>query len=230
MVAKPGGMKHSTVARGVGFASRRTRSRLVRGLKERGIRNLDVLAAVESVPRHRFVDEALASRAYEDIPLPIGYQQTISQPFIVALMSEKLIAGSAGRKTVLEVGTGCGYQTAILAHLYEWVCSIERILPLFERAESTLATLRVGNVELRYGDGYDGWKGRATFDSILLTAAPECIPLTILAQLAPGGCLVAPVGKATDQRLRIVSNRRGRLYDEEAEAVRFVPLVRGISE
>ena len=223
-------MKHSTVARGVGFASRRTRSRLVRGLKERGIRNLDVLASVESVPRHRFVDEALASRAYEDIPLPIGYQQTISQPFIVALMSEKLIAGSAGRKTVLEVGTGCGYQTAILAHLYEWVCSIERIQPLFERAESTLATLRVDNVELRYGDGYDGWKGRAAFDSILLTAAPECIPLTILAQLAVGGCLVAPVGKATDQRLRIVSNRRGRLYDEEAEAVRFVPLVRGISE
>ena len=230
MGAKPGGMKHSTVARGVGFASRRTRSRLVRGLKERGIRNLDVLAAVESVPRHRFVDEALASRAYEDIPLPIGYQQTISQPFIVALMSEKLIAGSAGRKTVLEVGTGCGYQTAILAHLYEWVCSIERIQPLFERAESTLASLRVDNVELRYGDGYDGWKGRAAFDSILLTAAPECIPLAILAQLAAGGCLVAPVGKATDQRLRIVSNRRGRLYDEEAEAVRFVPLVRGISE
>ena len=229
MGAKPGGMKHSTVARGVGFASRRTRSRLVRGLKERGIRNLDVLAAVESVPRHRFVDEALASRAYEDIPLPIGYQQTISQPFIVALMSEKLIAGSAGRKTVLEVGTGCGYQTAILAHLYEWVCSIERIQPLFERAESTLATLRVGNVELRYGDGYDGWKGRSTFDSIILTAAPECIPRTILVQLAPGGCLVAPVGKATNQRLRIVSNRRGRLYDEEAEAVRFVPLVRGIS-
>ena len=230
MGAKPGGMKHSTVARGVGFASRRTRSRLVRGLKERGIRNLDVLAAVESVPRHRFVDEALASRAYEEIPVPIGYQQTISQPFIVALMSEKLIAGSAGRKTVLEVGTGCGYQTAILAHLYEWVCSIERIQPLFERAESTLATLRVDNVELRYGDGYDGWKGRAAFDSILLTAAPECIPLTILAQLDAGGCLVAPVGKATDQRLRIVSNRRGRLYDEEAEAVRFVPLVRGISE
>ena len=230
MGAKPGDMKPPTVARGVGFASRRTRSRLVRGLKERGIRNLDVLAAVESVPRHRFVDEALASRAYEDIPLPIGYQQTISQPFIVALMSEKLIAGSASRKTVLEVGTGCGYQTAILAHLYEWVCSIERIQPLFERAESTLATLRVDNVELRYGDGYDGWKGRAAFDSILLTAAPECIPLTILAQLAPGGCLVAPVGKATDQRLRIVSNRRGRLYDEEAEAVRFVPLVRGISK
>ena len=230
MGAKLGDMKLPTVARGVGFASRRARSRLVRGLKERGIRNLDVLAAVESVPRHRFVDEALASRAYEDIPLPIGYQQTISQPFIVALMSEKLIAGSADRKTVLEVGTGCGYQTAILAHLYEWVCSIERIQPLFERAVSTLATLRVDNVELRYGDGYDGWKGRATFDSILLTAAPERIPLTILAQLASGGCLVAPVGKATDQRLRIVSNRRGRLYDEEAEAVRFVPLVRGISE
>ena len=230
MGAKPGSMKPSTVARGVGFASKRTRSRLVRGLKERGIHNLDVLAAVESVSRHRFVDEALASRAYEDIPLPIGYRQTISQPFIVALMSDKLIAGSAGRKTVLEVGTGCGYQTAILAHLYEWVYSIERIQPLFERAESTLATLRVDNVELRYGDGYDGWKGRGTFDSILLTAAPEHIPLTILTQLASGGCLVAPVGKATDQRLKIVSNRRGRLYDEEAEAVRFVPLVRGISE
>jgi protein-L-isoaspartate(D-aspartate) O-methyltransferase len=189
-----------------------------------------VLAAVGNVPRHQFVDEALASRAYEDIPLPIGYQQTISQPFIVALMSEKLIAGSAGRKTVLEVGTGCGYQTAILAHLYEWVCSVERIQPLFERSESTLATLQVDNVELRYGDGYDGWEGRSNFDSILLTAAPECIPLAILAQLAPGGCLVAPVGKVTNQRLRIVSNKGGRLYEEEAEAVRFVPLVRGISE
>ena len=223
-------MKLPTLDRGVGFASERTRFRLVRGLKERGIRNLDVLAAIESIPRHRFVDEALASRAYEDIPLPIGYQQTISQPFIVALMSQKLIAGSADRNTVLEVGTGCGYQTAILAHLYEWVCSIERVQPLFERAENTLATLEIDNVELRYGDGYDGWKSRSKFDSILLTAAPECIPKTILAKLAPGGCLVAPVGKVTDQRLRIVNNRGGRLYEEEAEAVRFVPLVRGISE
>jgi protein-L-isoaspartate(D-aspartate) O-methyltransferase len=172
----------------------------------------------------------MASRAYEDIPLPIGYQQTISQPFIVALMSEKLIAGSAGRKTVLEVGTGCGYQTAILAYLYEWVYSIERVHPLFNRAENTLDSLRVNNVELRYGDGYDGWKGKSNFDSILLTAAPKCVPLPILAQLAPGGCLVAPVGKSKDQRLRIVSNRRGHLYDEKAEAVRFVPLLRGVSE
>ena len=223
-------MKSPTVARGVGFVSKRTRSRLVRAIKERGIRNLDVLAAIESVPRHRFVDEALASRAYEDIPLPIGYQQTISQPFIVALMSEKLIAGSAGRKTVLEVGTGCGYQTAILAQLYKRVCTIERIQRLVDRAETTLATLRVDNVELRYGDGYDGWKGRAKFDSILLTAAPERIPQAILTQLAPGGCLVAPVGAIADQRLRIVNNRRGRFYEEEAESVRFVPLVRGISE
>jgi protein-L-isoaspartate(D-aspartate) O-methyltransferase len=222
-------MKPPTVARGLGFVSGRSRARLVHGLSERGIRNPDVLAAVRSVPRHRFIDEALASRAYEDIPLPIGYQQTISQPFIVALMSEKLLARSTGRKTVLEVGTGCGYQTAILAHLYESVCSIERIRPLFERSEHTLATLEVNNVELRHGDGYDGWKGRSNFDSILLTAAPECIPVTILAQLAPGGCLVAPIGKATDQRLRIVNNRRGRLFEEEADAVRFVPLVRGIS-
>jgi protein-L-isoaspartate(D-aspartate) O-methyltransferase len=230
MGGKPEGMKPPTVVRGLGFVSRRTRARLVHGLKERGIHNLDVLAAVGRVPRHRFVDEALASRAYEDIPLPIGYQQTISQPFMVALMSEKLTASSVGRKTVLEVGTGCGYQTSILACLYEWVCSIERIQPLFERAKNTLATLQVDNVELRYGDGYDGWKGRSNFDSILLTAAPECIPLPILAQLAPGGCLVAPVGKVSDQRLRIVSNRGGRLFEEEAETVRFVPLVRGVSE
>ena len=223
-------MKPPTVARGVGFASKRTRSRLVRGINERGVRNLDVLAAIESVPRHRFVDEALASRAYEDIPLPIGYQQTISQPFIVALMSEKLIAGSVSRKTVLEVGTGCGYQTAILSHLYERVCTIERIQPLFERAKNTLATLGVDNVELRFGDGYDGWKGRSNFDSILLTAAPEHVPQAILAQLAPGACLVAPVGQIANQRLIMVINRRGRLYEEEVEAVRFVPLVRGISE
>jgi protein-L-isoaspartate(D-aspartate) O-methyltransferase len=230
MGAKPGDMKPPTVTRDLGFVSRRTRARLVHRLKEKGIRNLDVLAAVGGVPRHQFVDEALASRAYEDIPLPIGYQQTISQPFIVALMSEKLLAGSAARKTVLEVGTGCGYQTAILAHLYEWVCSIERIQPLFQRSENTLSTLQIDNIELRYGDGYEGWKGRSNFDSILLTAAPQRIPPTILAQLAPGGCLVAPVGKVTDQRLRIVSNKAGRLYEKEAEAVRFVPLVRGISE
>ena len=230
MGATPGGMKPSTVSRGVGFTSNRTRSRLVRALKERGIRNLDVLAAIENLPRHRFVDEALASRAYEDIPLPIGYQQTISQPFIVALMSEKLIAGSAGRKTVLEVGTGCGYQTAILAHLYEWVCTIERIKPLFHRAQNTLETLQVDNVELRYGDGYLGWKGRANFDSILLTAAPEFIPQAILSQLAPDGCLVGPVGNIADQKLRIVRNSRGHFDEEDAEAVRFVPFVRGISK
>ncbi len=228
MGAKTGSMKLDTVARSLGFVSRRTRARLVHGLKKRGIRNLDVLAAVGSVPRHRFVDEALASRAYEDIPLPIGYQQTISQPFIVALMSEKLINGSSGRQTVLEVGTGCGYQTAILAHLYECVCSIERIHALFDRSKNTLAKLQIGNVELRYGDGYEGWKDTSSFDSILLTAAPERIPPTILAQLAPGGCLVAPVGKVTDQRLRIVSKKGGNLYEEEAEPVRFVPLVRGI--
>ena len=230
MGAKLGGMKPPTVARGVGFASRRTRSRLVGAIKGKGIRNRDVVAAIKSVPRHLFIDEALASRAYEDIPLPIGYQQTISQPFIVALMSEKLIAGSVSRKTVLEVGTGCGYQTAILSHLYERVCTIERIQPLFERAKNTLATLGVDNVELRFGDGYDGWKGRSNFDSILLTAAPEHVPQAILAQLAPGACLVAPVGQIANQRLIMVINRRGRLYEEEVEAVRFVPLVRGISE
>jgi protein-L-isoaspartate(D-aspartate) O-methyltransferase len=223
-------MKPPTVASGLEFVSMRTRARLIHGLKERGIRNLEVLAAVGSVPRHRFVDEALASHAYKDIPLPIGYQQTISQPFIVALMSEKLLFGSGGRKTVLEVGTGCGYQTAILAQLYERVCSVERIQPLFERSKNTLATLQVHNVEQRYGDGYDGWKGKSNFDSILLTAAPQFIPLTILAQLASGGCLVAPVGEITDQRLRIVTNRGGRLYEEKAEAVRFVPLLRGLSE
>jgi protein-L-isoaspartate(D-aspartate) O-methyltransferase len=198
-------------------------------LKNKGIRNSDVLAAVKSVPRHRFVDEALASRAYEDIPLPIGHQQTISQPFIVALMTEKLIAGRADRKAVLEIGTGCGYQTAILAHLYEWVCSIERIQSLSERADSTLKALQINNVELRYGDGYDGWAGRSQFDSIILTAAPEYLPQRIIAQLASGGCLVAPVGKITNQRLRVVTNSRGLLSDEEGEAVRFVPLVRGIN-
>ena len=230
MGGKPGGMKPSTVTRRVGLSSAHNRSQLVQRLKKEGISDLSVLGAVKRIPRHRFIDETLTSRAYEDIPLPIGYKQTISQPFIVALMTQKLLAGSKRRKMVLEIGTGCGYQTAVLAHLYEWVCSIERIQPLFERAESTLATLRINNVELRYGDGYEGWNGQSNFDSILLTAAPESIPPTILMQLAPGGCLVAPVGKAADQRLRIVSNRSGCIYDEEAEAVRFVPLVRGVSE
>jgi protein-L-isoaspartate(D-aspartate) O-methyltransferase len=223
-------MKPPTIPRSVGFASRRTRSRFIRGLKEKGIRDPDVLSALECVPRHRFVDEALASRAYDDIPLPIGYQQTISQPFIVALMSEKLITGTTDRSMVLEIGTGCGYQTAILAHLYDRVCSIERIQPLFERATNTLATLQIDNVELQHGDGYEGWKSwdRLKFNSILLTAAPNHIPLAILRQLAIGGRLIAPVGESINQRLKIVNNRRGRFYEEDAEEVRFVPLVPGV--
>jgi protein-L-isoaspartate(D-aspartate) O-methyltransferase len=221
-------MKTSKMTKRVEVDSSLNRARLARALKEKGIRNSDVLAAVEKVPRHRFLDEALANRAYEDIPLPIGHRQTISQPFIVALMSEKLIASSVDRNSALEIGTGCGYQTAILAELYERVCSIERIKPLFQRAKSTLAALGVDNIELRYGDGCDGWAGRSDFNSILLTAATKSIPLAILDHLASGGCLVAPIENANNQRLTILSNRHGHLYRVDAEAVRFVPLLRGI--
>jgi protein-L-isoaspartate(D-aspartate) O-methyltransferase len=218
------------VARDVRFMPEYSCAGLIKSLEIKGIRDPDVLAAIGSVPRHRFIDSALFNSSCDDIPLPIGYQQTISQPFIVALMSEKLIAGSLERRTVLEIGTGCGYQTAILACLYGSVYSIERIKPLFNRARDTLTELRIANVELRHSDGYDGWKGRAVFDSILLTAAPEFLPQGLLMQLAPGGCLVAPVGKSTYQRLRVICDRNGVWHEEEGEMVRFVPLVRGISE
>ena len=217
-------------ALGVDFTSKSTRRQLVAQLRQKGIGNVEVLAAMQAVPRHLFVDEALATRAYEDTALPIGYHQTISQPFIVALMSEKLISGNRQRDRVLEIGTGCGYQTAVLAQLFERVFSIERIESLSDRARKTLSTLKIRNIELCHADGINGWRERGSFDAILLTAAPEVIPESLLGQLSLYGRLVAPVGVLSNQRLRTVTNSAGRLNQEVGEAVRFVPLVEGVSK
>ncbi|HSN72219.1 MAG TPA: protein-L-isoaspartate(D-aspartate) O-methyltransferase [Steroidobacteraceae bacterium] len=212
---------------GIGMTSARTRERLVTRLAEQGITNPEVLEQIRVVPRHLFVDEALATRAYEDTALPIGQGQTISQPFMVARMTEALIEGGPPRK-VLEVGTGCGYQTAVLAPLVGFVFSVERIGALLERTRRRLRELDVRNVHLKHGDGFQGWAAHGPYDGILLAAAPRAIPEALLAQLAPGGRLVAPVGPAGRQELVRIW-RRGDTYDtERLGPVSFVPLRKGL--
>ncbi len=213
--------------RGIGMTSARTRERLVRRLAEQGISNQAILDQIRNVPRHLFMDEALASRAYEDTALPIGHGQTISQPFVVALMSSALIESGRVRK-VLEVGTGCGYQTAIIAPLVESVFSIERIEPLATRARQTLRELGVNNVRVRHGDGFEGWPRAAPFDGIIVTAAPQEVPQTLLGQLADGGSLIIPVGPRYDQELYRIRRHGDRFEREPLCAVRFVPLLTGV--
>lgn len=213
---------------GVGMTSRRTRERLVQRLREGGITDARVLEAVRSVPRHLFVEEALAHRAYEDTALPIGFGQTISQPYIVALMTQALLAGGP-RHRVLEVGTGSGYQAAVLAQLVEHVYTVERIRPLLLRAQRLFRQLRLRNILSAHQDGAIGWREHAPYDAIITTAAPEVVPEELLQQLVPDGVLVIPVGLSGDQELRVIT-RRGDTsqYDEEViERVRFVPLVSG---
>lgn len=213
---------------GIGMTSQRTRDRLVARLREKGIRNEDVLAAIARVPRHIFVDEALAHRAYEDTALPIGWGQTISQPFIVALMTQTLL--SAPRSRVLEVGTGSGYQTAVLASLrplVRRVFSIERLRDLSERAEQRLYAMGSRSVRFRYGDGYDGWPEEGPFDGILVTAAPPAVPQALLEQLAPGGRMVVPVGGEGVQELQVFDRTESGYTVETLEYVRFVPLLKG---
>lgn len=211
--------------RGSGMTSQRTRDRLVQSLADRGISNQAVLDAMRTTPRHIFIDEAMATRAYEDKALPIGFQQTISQPFIVALMTE-LVMSEQPHGRVLEIGTGCGYQTAILAQLVDEVYSIERIKPLLGQARVRLRNLKLRNVQLKHGDGFEGWPSKAPFDAIICTAAPAEIPDTFLEQLAPGGRLVIPVG-ANIQELRIISNTPTGFVTRIVEQVRFVPLLPG---
>src|SRR4029453_8546934 len=186
---------------GIGMTSARTRERLVQRLKDSGIRNPAVLDRIRSVPRHLFVDEALASRAYEDTELPIGFSQTISQPYIVARMTEALLEGGKKVGKVLEVGTGCGYQTAVLAPLVKKIYSIERIAPLSKRATATLKELGIKNVMLKHGDGFQGWKSQKPFDGILVAAAPLAVPEALFAQLANRGRLIVPVGPEGAQQL-----------------------------
>ena len=212
---------------GIGMTSQRTRERLIQRLMDQGITRFEVLEAMRSVPRHFFVDEALAHRSYEDTALPIGYGQTLSQPYVVAKMSELALAQGRPKK-VLELGSGSGYQTAILASLVDEICAIERIKPLLERARKQLRALRVRNVRLRHGDGLDGWASESPFDLILGAAAPEHLPIQLLEQLAPGGRLILPVGGERQQLIMVTATPEGYV-EEVIEEVNFVPMVRGVS-
>jgi protein-L-isoaspartate(D-aspartate) O-methyltransferase len=213
-------------AAGIGMTSQRTRKRMVERLGEQGIRDHRVLEAMAAVPRHLFVEEALASRAYEDTALPIGFGQTISQPYIVARMIEVLIENRRP-ESVLEVGTGCGYQAAVLSRVFREVYSVERIKGLLERARNNLLGLRLANLRLAHGDGYAGLEKAAPFHSIIIAAAAPRMPETLLRQLAPGGRMILPLRTARAQRLVLVE-RNGRGYVEsELDAVHFVPMEAG---
>lgn len=212
---------------GIGMTSQRTRERLIQRLADKGIQDIRVLNAMRQVPRHVFVDEALASRAYEDSSLPIGSGQTISQPYIVARMTELVMANEP--KRVLEVGTGCGYQTAVLACLVRELYSIERVQALATRARETLAQLQLQHVRLRYGDGYAGWPDQAPFDAIIVTAAPPQIPRPLLEQLAEGGQLILPVGGSDEQELVSIRRQNGEFIQQIHEQVVFVPMLHGMA-
>lgn len=211
---------------GIGMTSRRTRERLVTRLKEQGIENSEILDVIRETPRHIFIDEALAHRAYEDTALPIGFNQTISQPYIVAKMTEVLLS-EGPLDNVLEVGTGSGYQTAILAQLVGHVYSVERIKPLQERARQRLRQIGLRNVTLQHTDGGMGWSAKALFDGILVTAAPEDVPAELLQQLRVGGRLVIPVGAAAQQLKLIVRQSEDNFQTRVLEPVKFVPLLAG---
>ena len=213
---------------GIGMTSARTRDRLVQRLREQGISNLAVLERIRNVPRHIFVDEALGSRAYEDTALPIGFGQTISQPFIVARMTESLLEGG-NPSNVLEVGTGCGYQSAVLAPLVTHLNTIERIEPLLARARERLKELGIRNVRFRHGDGSLGWKAHAPFDGILVAAAPLTVPEALIKQLKVGGRLLVPIGPEGEQELVRFTRREQRVERESLGPVAFVPLLGGTS-
>ena len=214
-----------TSRQGIGMTSARTRERLVRRLQDQGIRSPAVLGRIRDVPRHLFVDEALASRAYEDTALPIGHGQTISQPYVVARMTEALI-DAGPLDTVLEIGAGCGYQTAVLAPLVGKVFSIEYLAPLLRKARQNVASLGIYNVRFRQGDGWQGWPKYAPFDGIIVAAAPELIPTVLLDQLADGGRMVLPVGPPRNQRLLRITRTDNDYRQEDLGGVSFVPLVR----
>ncbi len=213
--------------RGIGMTSARTRQRMIDRLRDQGIQDEAVLAAMYEVPRHLFVDEALASRAYDDVSLPINYEQTISQPYIVARMIEVLRAsGSRPIRRVLEIGTGCGYQAAVLAHVFPEVCSVERIEPLYERARRQLRDLKIGNVQVRYADGSAGLPDAGPFDGIIMAAAAPVMSAALREQLAAGGRMVLPVGRQ-EQWLYLVERDAQGFRESKLEPVKFVPLLMG---
>lgn len=210
---------------GIGMTSMRTRERLVQRLMDQGISNYHVLDVIRSTPRHAFVDEALAHRAYEDTALPIGWGQTISQPYIVARMTE--LALMAGRPSkVLEIGSGSGYQTAVLSPLVGEVYAIERIKGLLDKSRQRMRALRLRNVQLRHADGLEGWADKGPFDVILGAAAPERIPEALVNQLALGGRLILPVGGRAQQLIMVTKTAEG-LETTSVETVKFVPMLPG---
>ena len=211
---------------GIGMTSRRTRARMVERLRKDGITDEAVLAVLGAVPRHLFVEEAWASRAYDDDALPIGYSQTISQPYVVALMIQTLRAGRELGK-VLEIGTGCGYQAAVLARMATEVYSIERVAPLLAKARANLRPLRLSNLRLKHADGNLGLPEAAPFDSIILAAAAPQLPPALLRQLAPGGRMILPFG-ISEQVLRLVERSRSGYSETTLDAVRFVPMMMGV--
>ena len=212
--------------RGIGMTSQRTRERLIQRLCEEGVSNTKVLDVIRRTPRHLFVDEALAHRAYEDTALPIGHNQTISQPYMVARMSELLLEAGPLDK-VLEIGTGSGYQTAILAQLVERVFSVERIQGLQDKAKERLAQLNLRNVVFRWGDGWEGWNALGPYNGSIVTAAAANVPQALLDQLAPGGRLVIPVGAGDVQELLLIVREEQGFSRHVLDAVRFVPLLNG---
>ena len=217
---------------GIGMTSRRTRNRLVDRLRSAGIRDERVLDAIATVPRHIFVDEALAHRAYEDTALPIGHGQTISQPYIVAAMTAALLAALRRREReaarVLEIGTGSGYQTAVLATLFQHVYSVERIRDLQSAARTRLREMGVRNVHLKHADGSFGWPEAAPFDAVLVTAGASHVPDELMAQMASGAPLVIPVGRGQVQQLKVLERDGDAWRAQTLEDVRFVPLLRGV--
>ncbi|MFT7561775.1 MAG: protein-L-isoaspartate(D-aspartate) O-methyltransferase [Flavobacteriales bacterium] len=222
---------------GVGMTSKRTRERLINRLLDQGITNQEVLDVLANTPRHLFVDEALSHRAYEDTALPIGFGQTISQPYIVARMSELLIDRAESLDNVLEIGTGSGYQTAVLAQLVKNVWSVERIQALQKKARSRLSELGVRNVQYRHSDGSLGWPEDKQFDAILSAAAPRSIPKRLYDQLAPNGILIIPVGGETQALTLVRRNGDGdgdgdgdTFTTETYEDVKFVPLLSGTAQ
>ena len=212
--------------KGIGMTSQRTRTRLVERLHEQGIHSQPVLSVISETPRHAFVDEALAHRAYEDTSLPIGFNQTISRPFVVARMTEALFTGGKVSR-VLEIGTGCGYQTAVLAQLAEKVYTVERVAALQKRARERLASVGYGNISFRHGDGNKGWGGQAPFDAIMVTAASAVVPETLTRQLGDGGRMLVPVGSARRQELLLITRKAEELAHSLLGPVKFVPLLGG---
>lgn len=211
---------------GIGMTSQRTRERLIERLYEEGLSNPSVLEVIRRTPRHLFVDEALAHRAYEDTALPIGHNQTISQPYMVGRMTELLLAAGPLDK-VLEIGTGSGYQTSVLAQLVERVFSVERIQALQERAKERLQELNLRNVVFRWGDGWEGWNALGPYNGIIVTAAAAEVPQALLDQLAPGGRLVIPVGAGAEQQLLLIVRDEQGFIRHVLDDVRFVPLLNG---